>query len=862
MGDWLEAIKGLSFAASTGRTIVLALALAAAIAGLLALGRRSRLMMRRSTRLLLVGATAATLLLLGAAYSELAHVKKEKKLAVALLVDASASIPDAELARAQQWLTQAYGVKGDSWTRTLVFGRKPLPASDGAGAAPTIARPEDPLGTNIARALHQAIDMFPANYTRRAVLLTDGNQTEGDLAAEAAVAAAHGVTLSAFVLGSRADRDLYVESVTAPAAARPGERVKVGAVIVSNFETPAKLNINVGGKSVFSQTVPIAVGRNVFETEAVVGAQSAGVSAEVAAEGDMHPDNNKLSAALRVEAAPRAALFSARPEADLPLAEALSTAKIDVQPINASGLPTQPGALYGFDVVVLSDVDYKAMSKAQQEALMSYVHEGGGALVIGGENTGELGKKDNNAPIKKLMPVAFKEKKKTEPNPVTLVLIIDKSASMARERKFVMAVQAANETIDALDEKSRVGVILFDDFPRWAIPLQKVGDAAHKKELMDLLRTFGVDGGTSIYPAIGEAYKVLKDDEAKTRHMILLSDGVSMTTFEQWGHLVQWLAAKKITVSTVALGKESDQEHLKKIASVGGGRFYYSDDSSQIPRIFLEEAKQITKTGVVEKKFTPELLKKGEMLEGLNLTPIPDLTGYNPADPKPTSEIYITADRGEPLLARWRYGLGRTSALLTDSGVTWAKTWRSWPQYAPLLARLVKGSMADLALRSYRIEAAADDRVAEVKVDVTDQYGNFVNDLALTLKATDPNGDEIDAPLQQTRPGGYEGRFDVADYGAYSLRVVASGGGPNRSQGVGQINLTPPPEFVATQPDLPLLKSAVAVGGGKLDPTPAEVFAEPETTFPQAKPLSKHLLYVALGSMMLALLFRRGLVGG
>jgi len=865
MDAWLEYIDGLSLAAPTWMLGALAVGLLVAAWLLIAVARRSRLMMRKMTRVSLVVVTILTLALLAAALARVLHTKQEKHLAVALLVDGSASIPDAELERARQWLGDAYGRQTEEWLRTLVFAKTPrLAAAGEAGKTPDLERPEQTRGTNIARALQQAIELFPPNHTRRAVLLTDGNQTAGDLLAAANQAAAHGVEVSVLVLETRDDRDLYIEAINIPAAARPGERIQAGVVVVANYQTAARLHLTLGGKSIFDRQVELQPGRNIFETETVIADQSAvAFKAGIEEENDKHPENNELSAAITVRAQPRVAFFSARLEQDLPLVEALDAAKLQVDPADAARLPDSVGALYPYDVVVLSDPDYGALSKAQQEALMEYVQQGGGGVVaIGGDHTGELGKKDNKAPIKKMMPVAFKEKKKTEPDPVTLILIIDKSASMARQRKFVMAVAAANETIDALADKSRLGVIFFDDFPRWAIPLQEVRDAENKRQMQETLRSFGVDGGTSLYPAISEAYKKLKDDPAKVKHIILLTDGISLTTYNQWGHLVEWMGGKRITISTVALGSESDQEHLKKIASVGKGRFYFTEDVAQIPRIFLEETKQITKTGAVEKKFAPHLLKKGELLANLPLEKAPELTGYNTSDPKPTSEVFLTADRNEPLLSRWRYGLGWVTVLNTDSGLQWAKSWRAWSAYGSLMAALVRGSMAELALRNYRIETSADEDSAEVRVDATDQFGNFVEDSGLQLHITDPDGEETTVALEQTRPGGYEGKFPVAAFGSYSLRVEPAGGGLHRSQGSGRIHLAPPPEFVATQPDRPLLSNVAALGGGRVNPTPAEVLAAPEVEYPQRKPLSKYLLYAALAGILLALLIRRGLLGG
>ena len=44
------------------------------------------------------------------------------------------------------------------------------------------------------------------------------------------------------------------------------------------------------------------------------------------------------------------------------------------------------------------------------------------------------------------------------------------------------------------------------------------------------------------------------------------------------------------------------------------------------------------------------------------LKSLPALSGYNSSRPKPTSDVFVTADRGEPLLARWRFGENHTTA--------------------------------------------------------------------------------------------------------------------------------------------------------------------------------------------------------
>jgi hypothetical protein len=337
----------------------------------------------------------------------------------------------------------------------------------------------------------------------------------------------------------------------------------------------------------------------------------------------------------------------------------------------------------------------------------------------------------------------------------------------------------------------------------------------------------------------------------------LLSDGYSISGFGQNAHIIQYMADKKITVSTVALGKESDQKHLRKIAKLGRGRFYFTTDPSQIPKIFAEETKTITKTNVVETTFEPTLVKRGDMLAGLDLDAIPELYGYNSARAKPTSEVYMNAEKKEPLLARWRFGLGRVTFVGTDTGGDWARNWMTWTPYGEFWTKIARNTLGDQNRRSYRLETRIVDDRAEIDVDALDTNGNFLNDLDLTLEVTAPEGEPQQIPLSQIRPGGYRGDIKLAKFGNYSFQVVdkkskTAGGG-----GIGRLFLAPPTEFISQTTNVPLLENIAKITDGRYNPTVEQVFEVPEQTFPRTHPIWPYLLYGVLGLFLLTILVRR-----
>src|SRR5690606_35913436 len=128
-----------------------------------------------------------------------------------------------------------------------------------------------------------------------------------------------------------------------------------------------------------------------------------------------------------------------------------------------------------------------------------------------------------------------------------------------------------------------------------ALPLTK---AKERETVESALKNLGVNGGTDLYPALRAAYSELKKSEAKIKHIIVLSDGESLSRYEQNSDLVDKITRDKITISTVGLSEDSDPVHLQLLAQKGGGTFYYTEDPDELPDIFAKETQITTETTV------------------------------------------------------------------------------------------------------------------------------------------------------------------------------------------------------------------------------------------------------------------------
>src|SRR5438093_417680 len=103
--------------------------------------------------------------------------------------------------------------------------------------------------------------------------------------------------------------------------------------------------------------------------------------------------------------------------------------------------------------------------------------------------------------------------------------------------------------------------------------------------------------------------------------------------------LLRRMAKDKITVSTVAIGKDADVQLMVDIAKWGRGRFYYTEDSQTIPRIFTLETQLAAKASLIEQPFNPQLTSPNhEAMQDIDWKNVPPLGGSVAATPKYTPE--------------------------------------------------------------------------------------------------------------------------------------------------------------------------------------------------------------------------------
>jgi uncharacterized protein YegL len=454
--------------------------------------------------------------------------------------------------------------------------------------------------------------------------------------------------------------------------------------------------------------------------------------------------------------------------------------------------------------------------------------------------------------IEQIMPVRFDSETTKEQPDIALMLVIDRSGSM-QGAKLEAAKESARVTAEVLSPNDVLGVIAFDSEAQVYVKPQR---ASNRARISGEISRLQAGGGTNIYPGLREAFELLQGINAKVKHVIVLSDGEA--PYDGIADLVSDMRASRITVSCVGVAG-ADRNLLSLIADNGDGRLYMTEDIGALPRIFMKETTESKKSQLVEDAIKVRIAKRVEMIEGTGVENAPALHGYVSTKPKPTSEVVLIADNGEPILARWRHGAGWSVAWTSDVKNRWSTDWIRWGGYPKFWGQLVRTTMKRQMWKSYEMFTSVDDGRAQVVVDAIDPNDKFVNELDTDLQVIDPatNKPTMTVPMEQTAAGRYTADFRIEKYGSFLLRAVHKRTGKQVAETEGSVSLPYPLEYLKTTPDPTSLQHAAMVTGGKDDVAPDAVWDPQQENIPYTQDLWPWVLLAAVGLFVLDVYLKR-----
>lgn len=798
------------------------------------------------------------------AVSGLSWLEEHNLLSVIFVVDASRSIAAADAhdaggqARAREFVQKALEVRPDEDLAGVVtFGQdaeiERLVRGD--SEAPAWATRPEPGGTHIENALRLALASFPPDTHRRLVLLSDGIETHGRALNQATIARELGVPVDVVTLPTaRIGPDVVAESLSAPAhaeALQPFDlRLQVRApqptdgrvLLYRNDELLGELPVHLdGGLDVL--TIPQTLeGAGLYRFRAVIQAQP-----------DGEQRNNEVRTTVEVGGQPRILHLEGYADSAEHLRNALLSGGYVVTTGSPADLPDTLEEMAPFDVIILSDVPGTEMTRAQMAALEHYVTDlGKGLVMIGGDQAFGLGGYFKTR-VEEVLPVFMTREAKRELPSQGIVLAIDSSGSMAGMQgvaKIDLAKDAAVAVTELLSQKDELGVIGFDSSASWVVPYGPLDD---KRDVIYRIGTLRAGGGTDIYNALRASYDGIHGGDASVKHIILLSDGIAENS--NLPALAKRIHDDKITLTTVAIGGDSDRYTMETLARLGGGRYYETESAETVPQIFTRETMLASRNFLVEGTFVPRRADPSEILAGIDA--LPPLDGYVATTIKPGATLALASAEDEPILAHWRRGLGKSVAFTSDVKPRWARAWLDDPEaFGKLWNQTIRWVAKTGATDNLAVTTALQGGTLTITADSMND-ADYLGGAQTHAHVIHPDGRRQDLPLQQVAPGRYRAQVDAPAEGTYFVSVQQTLAGEETGRAVREVFRAYSPELAPAHTGTPVLQELASATGGQLDPAPEAVWKHDSTPLTTPRSLAPWLLVAAALLWLLDVAYRR-----
>jgi uncharacterized membrane protein len=771
----------------------------------------------------------------------------ETKVAVAVLVDTSASVSDTDLERASERAAAIEAARGRHWVGVIPFARTTR-AVEAAERQQTLrlraASGELGRATDLEAAVRESIAALPAGLVPRVVLMSDGKENKGSIARAAWQARQLQIPIDTYALAGRSKPSLRLESVSMPSYAFTGEQFPIDLVVSAPQSVDAQLELAAEGRVLGRTPARLDAGANPVRMHAslnTAGSLDLAIAIQSGGAGEVHFNQAVM---LRKPRALYITSDAANQDSHLPAV--LQAAQFDVVRVEDLGGNIR---LPDYQLVVFNNWDLDTIPVAGKEALEQYVRQGGGLLVIGGERNLYTEGVTREDPLSRALPATVAPPR--SPEGTAVVLIVDKSSSM-EGRKMELARLAAIGVVENLRPIDLVGVLVFDNTFEWAVPIRRAEDKTLIKRLISGITP---DGGTQIPPALSEAYRRIQPVNATYKHIVLMTDGISEEGDAQ--EVAKDAAAKRVTISSVGLGQDVNRNFLERIAVAAGGKGYFLTDPSNLEQIMVKDVMEHTGSTAIERPLAPQVSKATEILNGVGMEKAPALKGYIRFESKPSADVILKIDR-DPLLARWQYGLGRSAVFASDAKPRWASDWVAWSGFDKFWTNLAR----DLLPQAQAGEASLDYDSANGDLVVNYRLGRGIDEPAQVpgIYVLGPDGFQQPVPVRKVGAGTFQGRVAIGSrQGLFRVRPL------EETRVFPEVGLyRPEAELEDFGSNEALLRQVASFTGGRFEPRPADVFEASRRSIPTVLSLWPGLLAIAVMLSLTELVLRKwkGVVTG
>lgn len=614
--------------------------------------------------------------------------------------------------------------------------------------------------TNLEAALRQGLAAVGHDGRARVVLSSEAGPTRGNLLPLLGELVDAGVVVDLLPASRSADYDVVVERVFPDRVPRAGETITLHGAITAGSESSGILRVYRDERLEVEIEVELEAGTSLLNVPVLLDEPgTVRLTVEIDVSSDEVFQNNVASVLLAVASPPTVYVVARDEPMAADFAGALQLQGLEALSRLPQSLPASPSGYLGVDAVVLLDVPAIALTSTQQQALETYVRDMGGGLVItGGENSFGPGGYYETA-LDRLSPLSAQIPR--DAPEVAMLFILDRSGSMqqtvAGTTRLEVAKHATMTAVELLGERSQAAIIVFDEEAQTLLPFTSTADP---EAMRVALGPLSPGGGTSIYPALLLAVEVLQQTDAATKHVVLMTDGLSQPG--DFVGAIERITELEATVSAVAIGLGSDADRVKEIARLGGGTAHVTTDFSALPSILAQEALMVSGDPLVRERTSP---RRGPDLNGL-LSELPDslpeIAAFVETSAKQDADISLEDSEGRPLLASWRYGSGRVVAFASHAIGEWTADWSDLTAYPTWWGQWVRWTAQGVASPGLdpHLYVIGDELLVEVSA--IDPEGSPAGRLGLRAFLSQFEGaSSASRTLREVAPGRYVGRLPI-----------------------------------------------------------------------------------------------------
>ncbi len=359
----------------------------------------------------------------------------------------------------------------------------------------------------------------------------------------------------------------------------------------------------------------------------------------------------------------------------------------------------------------------------------------------------------------------------------------------------------------------------------------KLGDVGDYEAMATKINAAEPGDMPAFAPTMELGLKALKNSDAASKHMIIISDGDPVPPPQQ---LLKDFSTAGITISTVSIFPHGGQEVavMRSIADLTGGRYYFPDDPNKLPTIFFKEARTLKRNMVFKGDVKVEQGFASPVLRGIDA--IPHLDGYVLTSIKETGlpeNILFTRPEGDgdiddPILSVWRYGLGTTAAYTADFTSFLGPKWVNWEKFDPFIKQLmirISRVRHPGHLRMWAYSTGAEGVVMAEDFHPEEMF------LDVAAQISGPNDRREMVTLKQVAPRRYQAQFPQWGAGRYQVTLLGKAG-QREDRATGGFIVSYSPEYLKFTSNWNILRQIQEQTGGQMlndnDSESAEVAAQ------------------------------------